>query len=510
MPPMSEGAAAEQREVGFLLIADMEGSTGSKSLLGDEGAFAALREHNRLIMEHCRKAEPVPGIVLNSLGDAVVAKFPIRPGGASRRPDDPLTGTDEASRREALASCLSAARAVVSAFEALSPIRRPDGTEFALRTKITLQSYDAFLYGRHEELAGLSEELVGPHIDAAFRISAVSWRLQVRTTERFVTELWRCSAAAPAEQRDAGELVRTAHIAREAGAARPRLIDGISVPLEFASSSVHLEYWITDAREIARLKGISDNQRVFLISFESPQELIARGEGRRLTIKVRQDHHAVILASVTLPDGRNDNWIEYVLEMLGDSSEGSRLESELTLFAAAKIYGEFDFFFRVSCIDDESLRRFFDAIHDERFGVDSVEVRSTVAERFYVNPGYERILESFAERPFDLVLTWFQRDPESDLFERFVDYMDAGAKAGVRPVEILEAGEVIHHKPVYSIFLCENLAAYAEFFANSGLNPTGCRSHIGQITRPGDARLRYSLMSGVYVSPRRPRPSSGS
>jgi hypothetical protein len=474
----------------------MEGSTESKFLLGEEGAFAALREHNRRIMEHCRKAEPTPAVILSSLGDAVVAKF--------------QAGRSERSRRGALVSCLAAARAIITSLESLPPIRGADDTGFPLRTKLTLQFYDAFRYGRDEERAGLSEELVGPHIDAAFRIAPIAWRFQVLVTECFMAELLLHSTteddAAPSDGSAPGsrtqDLVAWAHLAREEAARRPRPMTGIAVPLELTDGSSQLAYWITDAREIARLKGIPDNQRVFLLGFESPDELVQRGQRQRLTIKVRQDHHAVILASVSLAPGKNDDYIDFVLEMLGDSSEARRLESELTLCAAAKIYGEFDFFFRVSCIDDESLRRFFEVINAEKFGVDSVEVRSTVADRFFVNPRYDRILEHFGERPYALVLTWFQRDPESDLFLRFADSMEAGTGERVGPVEILETGEVIHHRPVYCIFICDSLAAYADFFATSGLNPTGCRSHIGQISRPGDAQLRYSLMSGVWVPPR--------
>ena len=71
-----------------------------------------------------------------------------------------------------------------------------------------------------------------------------------------------------------------------------------------------------------------------------------------------------------------------------------------------------------------------------------------------------------------------------------------------RPVEILEVGEVIHHTPVYAIFICESLRDYASFFVENGLRPTACRSHIGHVDQPADAQLRYSLMSGVYVPSR--------
>ena len=54
-----------------------------------------------------------------------------------------------------------------------------------------------------------------------------------------------------------------------------------------------------------------------------------------MTIKVRQDHHAMILVSVSLGLHRNDNFIEHVVQMLRDSSDGNRLDSELTLCAAA-------------------------------------------------------------------------------------------------------------------------------------------------------------------------------
>jgi hypothetical protein len=77
--------------------------------------------------------------------------------------------------------------------------------------------------------------------------------------------------------------------------------------------------------------------------------------------------------------------------------------------------------------------------------------------------------------------------------------MHQGAAEAIRPVEILEVGEVIHHKPVYCLFLCDDLKAYAEFFTSNDLNPTACRSHIAQIAGPEDAQLRYDLLSGIYL-----------
>jgi len=213
----------------------------------------------------------------------------------------------------------------------------------------------------------------------------------------------------------------------------------------------------------------------------------------------------VILARVSLEQHRNDNYIEHVIHMLENSSRGSDLESEITLFAAAKIYGDFDFFFRVSCVDDESLRKFFQAIRHERFGVNSVEVRSTVAGRFRVTPRYDSILENFGQRDQILVLTWFEPDMSRDLFDYFVDYMHRGEEP-LRPVEVLEAGEVIHHQPVYCLFLCDDLKAYADFFTSHDLNPTACRSQIAQISGPNDAQLRYDLLSGIYLPSREPQP----
>ena len=128
---MDQNSGEFPREQGFLLIADMEGSTESKFRLGDAGAFAALREHNRRIIEICAKATPVPGVILNSLGDAIVAKFPV-----------------EGEPRESLVSCLVAAREIVAAFEAAPPLLGADGATFPLRTKLTLQHYDAFRYPR--------------------------------------------------------------------------------------------------------------------------------------------------------------------------------------------------------------------------------------------------------------------------------------------------------------------------------------------------------------------------
>jgi DNA-binding Lrp family transcriptional regulator len=325
----------------------------------------------------------------------------------------------------------------------------------------------------------------------------------VVAAEPFVIELLRYADAAGGAPAGTSELVHAAHAARESTAEQPYPGAPLSVPLCLEVPRGRIDCWITDAREIARLKGIPDSQRLFLLSFEAPEALVQRGQRARVALKVRQDHHALVLVSVSLEPGRNDEYIDYVIETIGDAQRGSRLESEITLYAAAKIYGEYDFFFRVSCIDDESLRRFLEALQDDRFGVDAIEVRSTISERFYVSPHYPRILEHFQGRPHELVLTWFTRAQGSDPFLRLVYRMEEERPDGVRPVEILEAGEVIHHRPVYAIFACENLAAYAGFFDEFGLSPTATRSHIGQVTREGDLRLRYGLMSGVWVPSRR-------
>ena len=70
-----EAPATPEREQGFLLIADMESSTGSKLALGEDGAFGALRQHNQLVMETCRKAAPVEGCILA----AFFAEYGLRP-----------------------------------------------------------------------------------------------------------------------------------------------------------------------------------------------------------------------------------------------------------------------------------------------------------------------------------------------------------------------------------------------------------------------------------------------
>ncbi|MDA0821244.1 MAG: hypothetical protein O3C28_02320 [Proteobacteria bacterium] len=468
------------RERGFLLIADMEGSTVSKFVLSEHDAFNALREHNRIVMAHCRSASPVGGLVLNSLGDAVVAKFP----------------TLSAEPAEILTSCMSAAAAIINAFERLPPIPTITGGEFKLRTKLLLQSYDAYSYGRRGADTDLAEELVGVDIDLAFRLAPVAWRLQVLATDAFMTALLTQSTSATFLSRDTQTLLDEAHHLRHSNAQTAEPLQGISHGFRIGS----LSYWITDAREIARLKGIRGAGRVFALAFESPRSLVSRGEQQRLTIKVRQNRHAVILASISIAQNLNENYIGHVIEKLRDVSDGNSLDSELTLLAAAKIYGEYDYFFRISCIDDESLRHFFDVIHADSIGVSHVEVRSIVANRLVTTGQYARIFARFYARSHVTVLAWFERVPNRDIFGELKSLLESNDAAACT-VELLEVGEVIRHTPVYAIFLCDSLANYAAFFSELGFSPTACRSHIGHVERPADAQLRYSLMHGIYMPP---------
>ena len=84
------------KETGFLLIADMENSTGSKFVLGEDAAFDAIIRHNRLVIDTCTRSVAEHGIVLNSLGDSVVVKFPLH-----------------GHESDALQSCLQAARLII-------------------------------------------------------------------------------------------------------------------------------------------------------------------------------------------------------------------------------------------------------------------------------------------------------------------------------------------------------------------------------------------------------------
>lgn len=467
---LPEGAAGE--ESGYLLIADMENSTGCKFRLGPARAFSAMRKHNRLVIRH---ATAGAGVVLNSLGDAVVAKFP-----------------DAGDALAALDDCLRAARAIIEAFEALEPLATAAGeAPFRLRTKLLLQRYEAYRYAPEHEHQIFSEELVGQDIDVAFRLAPLSWRLQVLVTEKFLQALCaadECGSGALSPQ----GLLDRAHLSRHYGARGADRLTGISETVRFRQH----ELWVTDAREVARLKGIADSRRVFALSFVAPATLNDRGDTARLTIKVRQEHHAMILAKVSLTQPENENYIAHVVDRLRDASDGNRLDSELSLLAAAKIFGEFDFFFRVSCIDDYSLQRFFRAIHDDAIGVHHVEVRSTISNRLAVTPHYETIRRRIDGRPYELVLAWFEREAERDLFTELVAYMNEEAD---NAVTILEVGEVIFHLPVYAVFVCDSLDDYATFFDRRGLRPTGCRSHVGHIGRAADAQLRYSLVDALYM-----------
>lgn len=467
-------APTDRQECGFLLIADMESSTASKHELGVDVGYAALRRHNRLVVAQTQSA-PRDGEVLNSLGDAVVIKYPVA-----------------GSELDAMSRCVSTACSIVDAFEKEPPLRRSNGEPFYLRSKILLQYYEAFRYESGDNPV-FARELVGEDIDTAFRLAPIAWRLQILVTERFVQRFIALSNAGEVTDPGPASLLDAAHQSRHLGAQGGTPLRGIDKHLSFNGES----FWLTDAREIARLKGISETRRLFALSRESPDSLIKRGQTARLTIKVRQDHHAIILATVSLARQHNENYIDHVVRRIRESSDGNRLDSELSLLAAAKIYGEFDFFFRVSCIDDASLQRFFNTIHDEAIGVSHVEVRSTVRNQLAITQQYAAITQKYLNRPYVLVLAWFERDPLRDTFALLRDYLHS-ATASETSVQIIEVGEVIHHLPVYAIFICESLGAYASFFNHTGLRQTSCRSHVGHIERPSDAQLRYSLMDGVY------------
>ena len=140
--------------------------------------------------------------------------------------------------------------------------------------------------------------------------------------------------------------------------------------------------------------------------------------------------------------------------------------------------------------------------HSSRtIGVQHVEVRSTVTNRFIANGHFDAIYERFRGRPFNMVLAWFERHPERDLFEEFKSLL-LTRDHRVPDIEVLEVGEVIHHTPVYAIFACENISDYVAFFRRHQLKQTTCHSYISHVEKDVDAQLRYSLLSGLYLPPR--------
>lgn len=460
------------KESGFLLIADMENSTGSKFMLGEERAYGALVEHNRIVIDACVRNGNAAGIVLNSLGDAVVIKFPIE--------NDDKAG--------ALRRCLSAASSTIVEFERTQPTESGVEFHFPIRTKILLQYYEALRYERPVLESQQSHELVGADIDLAFRLAPVSWRLQILLTESFVKTMGEyCELPEPAA------LLQKAHAARHDGASRDQPLRGICEQFDFQGKDL----WITDAREVPRLKGVGKTCNVFAVTATEPTALAERGCGERLTIKLRQDHNAVILARISSDNSDNDNFIAHVVDRLRDASDGNRLDSEITLFLAAKIFGEFDFFFRVSCIDDESLRRFLATIKHEEIGVEHLEVRSMVTNRFLATRHHARIYDRFRGKHYHIVMAWFDHHPQRDLFEYFRTLIGQES-VSEQAVEILEIGEVIHHTPVYAVLACEEISDYVDFFSIHGLRQTACHSYIGHVRSDADAQMRYSLLSGIF------------
>ena len=90
-------------------------------------------------------------------------------------------------------------------------------------------------------------------IDQAFRLAPVAWRLQVLVTDAFMSELMREATLPSGAACDSQALLDRARLARHSGALSPERLRGIKQPLTL--NDIHC--WVTDAREITRLK-VSD------------------------------------------------------------------------------------------------------------------------------------------------------------------------------------------------------------------------------------------------------------
>ncbi len=513
------------RDAGYLLIADMEASTDSKYRFYPDDSYDLVIRHNRQIVEICGKFKYTT--VSEVQGDGVHIKFGLDKG------DD-----------YALFQCLRAAASIIDSFRRLPALdlrsmvtyagnRSGPPEPFRLRTKLTIHRIDdAYRYSLEPSTFTTPLHL-GRDLDLAFRLSSMSFRMQTLASRSVIDQLLRHATlehpfAASVKSLTADEFLIAASRLRDLpGHEYRRSILDYRFRLQIGKQKP-VYVWLTDARAVTRLKGIPQPQDLFLLSFEDPNAAIGATQrrrqhesprlSRRFRIKLRQNFHAVVMVGISLDPGQSDDDVPQDISHLVRALEkGGRyhLDAELTLCVAAKVYGDFDFMFRVSCVDDVSLRHFFETIQsDERYKVGSIDIRQTLNGRFWVNPDYEGILErwgtSNARKPASkagvddchVILTWFDRDPNRDLLGYFVNYGSPNGKR-LDGVDVLEAGEVLHHRPFYALLLCRSLSRYEEFFRHARISSTTAQSYIALPPTPRNVQLRYHLVDGIFIAPPR-------
>ncbi len=519
-PQFDPGIHAGQ---GYVLLADMVDSTKIKSVAFPNEAPAMVAEHNRIVIDACYD----PSLQCHprlpkTIGDAVFAIFDARQDGA-------------------LQSCLRAAGLAIERFRATPPIQRLDYHDLGahpndkkkplrLRTKITLHYFEdcrefSFQTPTRSGFEKL-EEIVGKELDLAFRISAIGYRMQIIATEAFMKKLACQVELIHPLRRGKGNLTLAALIEEATKLRDMTVMWSEDDFLNFEGRAFGAPIWITDARRITQLKGIDDPQDVCLISLTDPRKLPPEDHAER-RIKLEQAYHAVIMVNASMEPRFITNYIDAVRDVLEPVTRGpggdekpdmdKRLDSELTLCVAAKIYGAYDFFFRVSCCGDLSLKRFFRELQTlPTYNVDAIDIRQTVRDRFWVNRSFDTILNKYEwprsaqqgepppKRSCMLLLTWFEQHVGMDLFQVFYDLMredegkDEPAQAE-KQLHILEAGEVIHHTPIYTLTICDSLIDYEEFLTSEHLNNTKTTTHIVHTPEEGFCLLRYHLVKGIFI-----------
>lgn len=496
------------REVGgerlgpaYILIADMVESTRIKSLVYDALAFALVADHNQTVIDVCTAPE-LGGRLIDTVGDAVFVLF-------------------EGDEATALANCLEAARLILLEFRQRKPFRTKGyatGDQMRLRTKVTLHYFDECMQYRLGPEGNQVTSLVGHDIDLAFRVASICYPMQIVATDALMAKLQRyVTPLCPREGRE-GEVDRKHLLARATEGRDQSTPQASDVGcLDFRGRAFGREIWIPDARRVGHLRGIDDAQDVFLLAMEDPGTL-ASDCRHELRVKLDQGYHAVIMVNLSVQHGRSENYIRDVRETLEppdgvvveagylNSRPPERMDSKLTLCVAAKVFGIYDFFFRVSCADDRALHEFFRKLQGiENYTIEGIEVRQTVRNRFWVNRNWDKILAEYrgsgGDGSYNLILTWFEEHGHRDLFEEFYERAREGVERA-RDVHILECGEVVHHTPIYALFICRDLSAYEGFFDEAKLHKTKSTSYIVHTPDPSErfCLLRYQLVNGIYIS----------
>lgn len=478
-------------EPGYLIISDMVNSTYIKrKYKKDSIGYKLTAIHNALILLVYKKFNAT---IIKSVGDAIIAKLP---------------------RKTGLFTSIKIAKEIRNIFDndnhqrnIRKEMEASLEKDFKLETKTLLHYYENAIPYTITKGDNNPIDLIGIDIDIAFRVFEIAGKNQIIATNKFIQNfLSQSVSVSPNEgyRYSVEELYATI----KQSIKENKHCSYIFRPEDSIDKS-ETKIIIDDCVSLKNLKGLENQEKCFLLTFNPSKRNIAPSR-----IKLKQNNHAIIMVKLSIQPKSSENDI---IENLCKYSDEA-LESEFTLCVGGAVYGQYDFFFRISYSNDEALEKFHAEIQKQTYNTSKVDIRKTTNKKFIVDKNAKKIQNVLGDitltKKWTIILVWFEYEEGKKLFNKFKTFIESQAdinenmlektlkkRLASKKIYILEGGSLIYKYSDYVLLVAESMAEYDKFIDSLSISNAGRITYI--IHSPWEKKyfkLQYDRMDGIILS----------